>query len=361
MYKAIMHLILVLLLIPALPSGLFAATLTDLAGRKVTVPDSIERAVALKGALSILCYLDAVTSIVGVENEELPSTHWIGSKGRTYSMAYPHLGRLPAVGSRNKPNPEKIISLKPQVIFIGASSNAAEQLQRQTGIPVVVLETGDLGAGKESFYRSLSLAAEVMGRKERAGQLITRIEKEFKELKARISQLPSAARKEIYVGGLQFKVGHGLLGTSRDYPPFQAVYASNVADRLPVNQTLVKGRFSIDTETLLSLAPEVIFISESGKDAALKDLQTPLFRNLPAVRTGQIYGLLPHYYSADPATVLAEAWYVGKVLYPDHFREIEIAKKADELYRFFNGRPLYAELEKLFGGFKPLVDSQWKR
>lgn len=357
MQKAIITLILAFLL---LPTVLFAATVTDLAGRKVTVPKRVERAVALKGALSILCYLDAVSGIVGVEAEELPSTRWIGSKGRTYSMAYPHLGRLPAVGSRNKPNPEKIISLKPQVIFIGGGKNAAEQLQRQTGIPVVVLDAGDLGPAKEEFYRSLSLAAEVMGKKERAAKIIDRVEKEFEELRRRTAQIPATAQKKIYIGGLQFKVGHGLLGTSREYPPFMAVNAVNVADRLPINQTLVKGRFSIDAEALLMLNPEIIFISESGRDATLKDLENPLFRTLPAVRTGQMYGLLPHYYSADPATVLAEAWYVGKVLYPERFKEIEIAAKADELYLFFNGRPLYTELEKLFGGFRPLAGSQWK-
>ncbi len=358
MRKHLTSVCLAILLPVILPSVLFAATITDISGRKVVLPQRTERIIAIKGALSILCYLDAASGIVGVEIEELPSTKWIGARGRTYSMANPHLRRLPVIGNRSKPVPEKIISLKPQLIFTGGEAQAADQLQRQTGIPVVVLATGDLGHEKSEFYNSLRLAASVMGRQKRADDVINRIEKDLLELKTRTATIPVSARKKVYIGGLQFRVGHGILGTSREYLPFRAVNAINVVDALPVSQTLVKGRFSIDAETFLTLKPDVLFVSEIGKDIVMKELKEPLYSNLNAVRNGQVYGLLPHFYSADPATVLAEGWYVGKVLYPEKFRDIDISQKADELYRFFNGRPLYGELERIFGGFRPLLDSK---
>jgi iron complex transport system substrate-binding protein len=54
-------------------------------------------------------------------------------------------------------------------------------------------------------------------------------------------------------------------------------------------------------------------------------------------------------------------WYVGKVLCPEAFRDIEIPRKADELDTFFYGHPLYGEMEGIFGGFKPLAEIRWKR
>lgn len=338
-----------------------AGAITDMAGRKVVLPEKIERVVALQGALSILCCLDCADRVVGVENEELSSMHWIGEKGRTYSMANPGLAGLPAVGSRRNPLPEKIINLKPQVVFTGAAADRADQLQRQTGIPVVVLPPGELGAGERRFYQTLRVAGRICGKTEQAERLISRIEKEKAELAARIARIPQSERKRVYIGGLQFKVGHGLMGTSRAYPPFQMAGAINVVDALPVSQTLIKGRFTLEREVFLTLSPDVIFVSESGLDAVAGELASPVYRDIPAVKAGRVYGLLPHYYSADPATVLAEAWYVGKVLYPEAFRDIEIAKKADELYTFFYGRPLYAEMENNFGGFKPLAEIKWKR
>ncbi len=338
-----------------------AGVITDMAGRKVVLPEKIERVIALQGALSVLCCLDCTDRVVGVENEELSSTHWIGEKGRTYSMANPGLAGLPAVGSRQSPLPEKIISLKPQVLFTGGGADSADQLQRQTGIPVVVLPPGELGAGEMRFYQTLRLAGRICGKTEQANRCISRIEKEKAELAARIAQIPQGERKRAYVGGLQFRVGHGLMGTSRAYPPFQMAGAINVVDALPVARTLIKGRFTLEREVFLTLSPDVIFVSESGLDAVVGELASPVYRDIPAIREGRVYGLLPHYYSADPATVLAEAWYVGKVLYPEAFRDIEIAKKADELYTFFHGRPLYAEMEANFGGFKPLAEIRWKR
>lgn len=335
---------------------LAARTVTDLSGRTIDLPDRIERVIALRGALSLICYLGLVDRVAGVEYHEIKETRWIGSRGRSYRMANPVLGKLPVVGSRNRPQPEKIINISPDVIFLGSSATRiADQLQRQTSIPVVVVDVGDLGAHKNRFYMSIKLIGEICGKQERAQELIDRIENSIADLERRTADLPPKKRKKVYIGGLQFKVAHGILGTSRDYPPFKMVNAINVVDKLKVNRKLVKGRFSINPEIFIKLKPDAIFICESGLNLVVQELRKPLFLHLPAVKNGRVYGLLPHYYSADPATVLAEAYYVGKVLYPDRFQDVEIKVLADDLYSFFVGRPLYNEMAKIFGGFKALA------
>jgi len=336
---------------------LSAAEIKDLSGRQVTVPDRIGRIIALRGALSIICYMNLADRVVGVEHHETAATRWLGAKGRPYRLANPQLGKLPITGSRNKPQPEKIIGLHPDLIFIGKGAlRMAKQLERQTGIPVVVLDLGDLGSDRNKFYQSLQLVGKICGKPERAQALIDKITRSLADLQKRTAQIKVDRKKKVYLGGIQFKVAHGILGTSRDYPPFQMVNAENVVDSLLVTKKLIKGRLSIKRETFLSLDPEVIFVCESGLQLVADELRGPLYRNLPAVAGNRVFGLLPHYYATAPATVLAEAYYIGKVLYPERFQDIEIAELADKLYTFFLGSPLYKKMAEIFGGFKPLVE-----
>jgi iron complex transport system substrate-binding protein len=336
-----------------------ARTVTDLAGRTIKVPDNVGQIIALRGALSIVCYLDLVDRVVGVEHHEAVSTRWVGSQGRPYRMANPQLGHLPVIGSRNKPQPEKIIKLHPDIIFIGSGAmRIAKQLQRQTGIPVVVLDLGDLGAGRKRFFKSLQLVGEICEKEKRAKAVIGKIKECLVDFEQRTAGIPLEKRKKVYLGGIQFKVAHGLLGTSRDYPPFELIHAENIVKSLPVKKKLIRGRMSIKRETFINLAPEVIFICESGLELVFRELKEPLYRELPAIRAGKVYGLMPHYYATAPATVLAETYYIGKTLYPDRFQDIEIPALSDALYTFFVGGPLYKKMAKIFGGFKPLAELQ---
>ena len=353
--KKILQIVCLFILFSASP--LAARTITDLGGRTLEVPDKIERIVALRGALSLVCYLNLADRVVGVEHHETTQTSWVGARGRSYRMANPGLGDLPIIGSRNKPQPEKIIGRKPDIILLGSGGKRlAEQLERQTAIPVVVVEVGDLGGNKQRFYRSLHLIGKLCGVEKRSQAVCDQIEAQIAELARRTQDLSLTEQKRVYIGGLQFKVAHGILGTSCSYPPFEMVNADNVVDKLTLNRKLIRGRFTIKKETFITLDPDVLFVCESGLSMVGKELDEPLYQNLKVRRSDQVYLLMPHYYGADPATVLSEAWYIGKILYPDRFSDIEIADVADQLYTFFVGRPLYQEMAEIFGGFTKLTE-----
>ena len=53
-------------------------------------------------------------------------------------------------------------------------------------------------------------------------------------------------------------------------------------------------------------------------------------------------------------TALADAYYIGKVLYPNKFADVNPEEKADKIYTFLVGKPVYKEMAKEFGGFKRL-------
>ncbi len=358
MRNLLLKVVLFFLFFGVFTSSLAAQMITDVSGRSVEVTAKIERIVALRGALSLVCYLNLADRVVGVEHHEVKQTSWVGAQGRSYRMANPHLGSLPIIGSRNKPQAEKIMATKPDIILLGSGSNhLAEQLERQTSIPVVVVETGDLGDNKQRLYRSLQLIGTICGVEQRSQEVVDQIDKNIADLTRRTHDISPPEQKTVYIGGLQFKVAHGILGTACNYPPFQMVNARNVVDDIVVKNKLIRGRFTINKETFISLDPDVLFVCASGLDLVKNDLEAPVYQRIKANSLGRVYLLMPHYYAADPATVLSEAWYIGKILYPERFQDIEIERVADQLYSFFVGRPLYREMAAIFGGFTKLSES----
>jgi iron complex transport system substrate-binding protein len=67
--------------------------------------------------------------------------------------------------------------------------------------------------------------------------------------------------------------------------------------------------------------------------------------------------VLPYnWYTQNFGSILADAWYVGKVLYPDQFADVDPAAKADEIYQFLLSANVYAAMDNLFHNkaFKPV-------
>ena len=73
---------------------------------------------------------------------------------------------------------------------------------------------------------------------------------------------------------------------------------------------------------------------------------------IEAFKEGRIYGLLPfNYYWTNISTALSDAYYIGKVLYPDRFGDVDPVKKADEIFEAFLGEPLYGKFLGKYPGF----------
>ncbi|WP_338031854.1 iron ABC transporter substrate-binding protein [Desulfosporosinus fructosivorans] len=51
---------------------------------------------------------------------------------------------------------------------------------------------------------------------------------------------------------------------------------------------------------------------------------------------------------------MADAYYAGKVIFPEKFKDIDPVKKSDEIYSFLLGNPVYEQMAKDYGGFKKL-------
>lgn len=322
---------------------------TDLAGRSVEVPKNVEKIVAIgPGALRLVVYLQAVDKVVGVENAEKTWEFYT----RPYRLANPQLADLPTIGVGGpddpQPNVEEILKLKPDVIFAVVSSQYAENLQEKTGIPVIVLNYGTLGNFRTTeLFDSIRLLGKVLGKEKRADEIIAYIENVVNDLNQRTKDAEKPSK--VYVGALGFKGQHGITSTTCRFPPFEVnnIFSENIACK--VNMT---AHVFIDKEFLLKEQPEVIFLDLGNlflvKDDYSKDKS--FYQSLNAFRDGKVYGIYSfNFYNTNVEQALVDSYWVGKVLYPQNFGDIDITKKANEIYKFFVGRELYDQISSRYG------------
>jgi len=325
---------------------------TDLLGRKVEIENKKnKRLVAIgPGALRLVLYVNGTNNIVGVENAEKA---W-EEGSRTYIMAYPELKKLPVIGqggADSSPDPEKLISVKPDVIFAASflDKAQADSLQQKTRIPVVVLDYGTKLLFDENVYKSLRLIGKIVGKQQRAEDLINYMQRCKAFLNERTKNIPASKKPKVYVGGISFKGGHGFESTWGKYFPFLAINALNVADS--ANK---EGWFMVEKEKILEWDPDIIFIDEANLELVKQDYKKnpEFYKSLSAFKNGRVYGQLPYnFYWTNIDTVLADTFWIAKVVFPDRFRDVDPVKRADEIYKFFLGKPLYSKMAKKFGGF----------
>jgi len=329
------------------------AVITDLAGRQVEVPIPAKKVVAVgPGALRLVCYVNGADKVVGVENLEKQQP-----TGRPYILAYPELKNLPTIGQggpNSTPDAEKLVGVKPDVIFVAylVDRSQAEELQARTSIPVVVLSYGNQVPFDEDVYKSIRLIGRVTGSEQRAQAVVDYLQRCQEDLRERTKDIPEDRKPAVYVGALGMKGVHGIESTAAKYGPFVAIAARNVVD-----ETGSRGSVMIEKEKLLAWDPDIIFIDEGGLSLVRDDYKKneQFYQSLKAVKTGRVYGQIPfNYYTTNIDTAIADAYYAGKVIFPDRFQDIDPAKKADEIYRFLLGKPLYQQMAKDYGGFNKL-------
>jgi len=324
-------------------------TVTDSLGRTVRVPADVHRVVAIgPGALRLIVYLNASNMVVGVEDFEKRYSY-----GRPYIIAHPELKNLPSIGPGGPgklPNFEALVNVSPDVIIaVFISREQADEIQEKTGIPVVVLSYGARGGMKgfndPELIKSIELAGKILHREKRAEELIEFLNSVQEDLQERVKGERSP---RVYVGGIGYKGAHGIESTYGDYAPFEVLNLTNIA------APLGRGWRRVDKEWLLKENPDYLFIDEGGLKIILDDYRKnrDFYRALKAVKEGRVYGLLPfNFYNTNIGTAIADAYYIGKVIYPDRFADVDPVKKANEVYAFLVGKPVYETLKEQFGGF----------
>ena len=332
-----------------------ARTISDAMGRSVAVPDTIERVICSgSGCLRLLCYLQGQHLAVAVDDIETRRNEF---DARPYALAHPQLKTMPVFGQfRGQDNPEVILTLEPQpqVIFkiFGGMGHDPDELQAKTGIPVVVVDSGNLGTKRTQFQAALRLMGGIIGKNERAEAVIAFFEKAIADLQSRTMDIPENKRPSVYLGGVAFRGPHGFQSTEPTYPPFAFIGARNLAHE-GAGQEMSNSE--IAKEQIVAWNPDYLFVDLStlqmgDKAGGLYELRSdPAYVTLTAAVEGRVFGVLPYnWYAQNFESILANAYFIGKVLYPDRFQDIDPVAKADEVYTFVVGKPVFSAMNSNF-------------
>jgi iron complex transport system substrate-binding protein len=331
---------------------------TDVMNRTVKIPQNLSRIVAIgPGALRLVAYINATDVLVGVEQLEQQSCI-----GRDYAMAYCDLfKKLPVIGPggpRNPPNPEMLMQVRPQLIIMYrgyASQYPPERLEAEVGVPVLVIDYGAAGyIDIEFLKKALALLGKALGREERVKQLVAYIDSVVQDLQNRVKGIQS--KPLIYIGAISYTGAQPFTASQAKFAPLALLNTSSIVDDLKPGG----GYIQIDFEYLLKKQPDYIFIDENNLRVVLDDFSKnrEQYCSLKAFREGRVYGVLPfNWYHTNIATALADAYFIGKVLYPEAFADVDPVQKANEIFKMFVGKPLYQEfVESGYPGFVNLSD-----
>lgn len=322
----------------------------DLERRIVDVPKGPERIICLgPGALRLICYLDTVKKVVGVERfEKSPPV------GRTYLWAQPDLAKLPVIapggpaGINKEPDLECVLKIHPQVIFVAnMESSRAEALQKKLNIPVVILSYGGFATFDDIVFESLRLAGKILDAEKRAEEVVRYIENARRELLKRTDRFGEKEKPRVYIGGIGFRGTQGIESSDASYFPLDWVRAKNLAKEIAP-----KGHLFLEKEKLLAWDPDLVFLDGGGLGNIRQDFQKKpeFYRNLKAFRNQKVHVLFPYnWYVTNIDTALADGYAAGKILYPELFQDLDPPRKADEIYSFLLRKPVYGQLEKEFG------------
>lgn len=320
----------------------------DSLGREVEVPIEIKRIGSL-GVMRLLTYMEAGEMVVGgtdMDNEILIA--------RPYTYANPQYADLPVIAQGGAggivPFEEEILSQDPDILFVVSDYEDCDGLSEKIKIPVVAIDNPNLFDGK--MEKSIDIIGELLNKKDRAQAINTFMADIQADLNDRTKDIKDDEKPSVYNGAMNYKGRHGFDGTSAKYGPFDAINANNVADETGQN-----GAFMVDLEQVMVWDPDIIFLNPENIDLVNDQYKKnpAYFNELKAVKNNRVYSQLAYnnnYTNIEIA--LANAYYAGTIIYPEAFKDIEADKKADEIFEFLLGKPLYRDFVGAGQGFGKL-------
>ena len=303
--------------------------ITDMAGRKVTVPtaENIESVFSAGPVAAIFLYMVAPDKLLGW-NYELNDVE--------KSIILDKYQDLPNFGMGDAVNYEAVIAANPTIAINSGKINDAmvsdcDALSESLGIPVVAVDN-ELNNSAEAFR----FMGELLGVEDHAEELAQYAEQVFTDINV-LSDIPEEKKVSVYFGNGEDSLETAPRG-SQHAQIFDVINAVNVAD-LELGDG---SRVQISAEQLLAWDPDVIVVNgepkadKSGSSAAEDILSNPDYASLKAVQDQKVYGTPNAPFSwvdrpAGPNRLIGMRWF-SALIYPEYIK----CDINEEIHKFFD-------------------------
>ncbi|MGN1250918.1 MAG: ABC transporter substrate-binding protein [Candidatus Spyradocola sp.] len=295
----------------------YPVTVTDQAGREVTIEEEPERLVSgYYISTSLLIALGLDDKIVGIEAK--------ADKRAIYKLSAPGLIELPNVGTAKEFDLEGCAALEPDLVILPLKLKSAAETLEGLGIDVLLVNP----ESQQLLNNMIHLVAAATNTEENAQALLDFAEEQQQFL---ATALEGAQSPRVYLAG-----NSSVLSTAGG-----AMYQSDML-RMAGGEN-VAGAIEdaywveIDYEQLLSWNPDYIVLA-SDADYTVDDvLSDPSLAGCAAVANGsvvQLPGKAEAWDSPVPSGVLGSVW-LANALHPDRVSDEECAARIDAYYEAF--------------------------
>lgn len=303
--------------------------ITDMAGRKVTVPtaENIKSVFSAGPVAAIFLYMVVPDKLLGW-NYELNDVE--------KSIILDKYQDLPNFGMGDAVNYEAVIAANPTIAINSGKINDAmvsdcDALSESLGIPVVAVDN-ELNNSAEAFR----FMGELLGVEDHAEELAQYAEQVFTDINV-LSDIPEEKKVSVYFGNGEDSLETAPRG-SQHAQILDAINAVNVAD-LELGDG---SRVQISAEQLLAWDPDVIVVNgepkadKSGSSAAEDILSNPDYASLKAVQDQKVYGTPNAPFSwvdrpAGPNRLIGMRWF-SALIYPEYIK----CDINEEIHKFFD-------------------------
>jgi len=315
-------------------------SVTDSVGRRVEVPERVERVFPAGSPAGIFLYTLAPEKMLGWSRA-------LTQEERAFvPVRYadlPTLGRL--TGRGNTANVESVLATRPDLIFDYGSltatySSLADRVQQQAGVPYLLFD-GSLTAIPATFKR----VGGILDAGDRGRKLACYAERLLSETDRRVALVPPARRPRVYYA----RGPKGLETASRgsiNVESLERLGAHNVAEKLGQ-----PGLATVSPEQILAWDPEIVVAIDPAFVAMARTDQ--VWKSVRAVRDNRVYLVpqLPFPWLDFPPSVnrLIGLKWLGRILYPEQFPE-NLRQETRAFYALFYHQALTeAQLDALLG------------
>lgn len=297
----------------------YPITLTDQAGRQVTIAEEPQKLVSgYYISTSLLIALNLEDKIAGIEAK--------ADKRAIYRLSAPELTGLPNVGSAKEFDLEGCAALEPDLVILPLKLQDAAGTLEDLGISVLLVNPED----RELLTEMIHLVAAATDTESRAQALLdfTAAQEE------RLSQaLAHAETPRVYLAG-----NSSMLSTAGD-AMYQSDMISLAGGANAAAEITDSYWVEISYEQLLAWNPEYIILASDAEYSIEDVLTDPNLAGCSAVADGNVYqmpGNAEAWDSPVPGGILGSVWLSG-ILHPDLCTEADCAGAIDEYYETFYG------------------------
>lgn len=312
-------------------SSAASRTVTDMMGRKVTVPGKVNHVISLSNNTSVDLYILDPDKLMGWSfTPKAAAKPYIDDQ-------YFHLPVI-ATNTEDSANFENIIKMAPDVIVCSNEDEVydPDKLQAQLGIPVVYVDI-ELN-NTDKVYQFLG---NVLGENSRGKKLAGSTRKTLDSIQKKVAAVPKGKRLKVYYAEGADWLQTDISGNVHT----QVIDMAGGINAANISEDKTGSMAKVSLEQVIAWNPDVILVGATAVKGGFfaKVYSTPAWAGINAVKNKRIYQIpsLPFNWVDRPPSatrVLGVEW-LANLLYPDTIK-LDMKSETESYFNLFLHRSI---------------------